>query len=153
MNYTAAFSPLSTLGGQNKKKNFSLADIALYPPVHWWVKGESYSSAVGQPLDEKKFSVARFKASSACHALAFGAQSALWRLTLLELTDFSTLGKMLFDILPSLSHLLPPMLPVLHFHYSLLLSLFYFSPTLAGLQQRAMITGVPLCRKPSTSPG
>lgn len=79
---------------------------------------------VGQPLDKKKVLAARFKASSACHALAFKAQSALRHLTLLELTDFSALVKMLLD--PS-AHILQPFSPAAPNASDLTLPLFSFS--------------------------
>jgi len=78
-------------------------------------------------------------------SLAFRAQAALQHLMILELTDFSALGGKkcyltLLLIFPNLSQLPPPVLPILHFHYSLFPSIFYFSSTLAGHQQRATVT-------------
>lgn len=110
MNYTESFLPFPP--SEVKKKNqhptlFAYRNSSLRTSPLMGKRRKLFF-AVGQPLDEKKVLVARFKASSACHALAFKTQSALQRLTLLELTDFSALVKMLFD--PS-AHILQPFSP------------------------------------------
>lgn len=121
-----------------KKKSLTCRNSSLHtsPLIG---KRRTLFFAVGQLL------VARFKALAVCHALAFGSQSALQRPMLLELTDFSALGKMPFD--PS-AHIPQPFSSAAPNVSYLTLALFaflstsYFSSTLVRLQQRTMITGV-----------